>query len=258
MDETPSFAALAALCLALLTPILEAPARADDWLIEWAPVYLWGVGAYGEQVAPELTAGLPFPIDVDISFGDVIAQFDIGATSHLEARRGDWGVLVDFGYLGLTQEDSPVLTPAGPALADVDLVNSFTELAVLRRLSDSAEAIAGIRYNYLGVEIRLPGGADVDEDWVDPFLGANFRWPLGERWEAFLRGDVGGFGVGSDFTWHAYAIAGYALTERLGLMLGYRYIDYDYDDGEGVDRFIYDAEEHGPLLGLAVRWGERP
>ena len=37
-------------------------------------------------------------------------------------------------------------------------------------------------------------------DWVDPFVGARLRQLLAPGQNLTLRGDVGGFDVGSDFT----------------------------------------------------------
>jgi hypothetical protein len=37
-------------------------------------------------------------------------------------------------------------------------------------------------------------------DWIDPFLGARLRYALSPGEEIALRGDVGGFGAGSQFT----------------------------------------------------------
>ena len=43
-----------------------------------------------------------------------------------------------------------------------------------------------------------------------------------------MRGDVGGFSVGSKFTWNASAVLGYSISRVVSLGLGYRalYVDY--------------------------------
>ena len=61
-----------------------------------------------------------------------------------------------------------------------------------------------------------------------------------------LYGDIGGFGVSSDLTWQLTAAAGYACTERCSMLLGYRYLDYDYES----DDFSFDAVESGLVLGV--------
>ena len=40
-------------------------------------------------------------------------------------------------------------------------------------------------------------------DWADPFIGARLQHQLAPSQEITLRGDVGGFGAGSQFSWQA-------------------------------------------------------
>ena len=65
---------------------------------------------------------------------------------------------------------------------------------------------------------------------------------------------VGGFGVGSDFTWQV--VGGFNWTRErkfLGMdvsgVIGYRALSVDYTEG-GSSKFAYDNVLHGPLLGL--------
>ena len=67
------------------------------------------------------------------------------------------------------------------------------------------------------------------------------------------RGDIGGFGVGSDFSWHTTAYASWQVAEHGNLLIGYRHLDVDYEDGSGASRFKMDVSEGGPTVGFA--WG---
>jgi opacity protein-like surface antigen len=42
----------------------------------------------------------------------------------------------------------------------------------------------------------------------------------------------------------------YRFNRWSSLSLGYRYLDFDYDDGSGPDRFKFDLREHGPSIGF--------
>lgn len=105
-------------------------------------------------------------------------------------------------------------------------------------------------------DVEIPGvtvgglDADLEEtvDWVDPILGLRARVDLGERLWAGVRGDLGGFGIGSasDFTWQAMALLGWRLSEHWILSGGYR--------GLGYDREPFDLVQHGPILGLSYRF----
>ena len=62
-----------------------------------------------------------------------------------------------------------------------------------------------------------------------------------------LRGDIGGFDVGSKLTWDVRASLGYRLSERTTFLFGYRHLDINYEDGI----FELDAQFYGPYLGLS-------
>ena len=65
-----------------------------------------------------------------------------------------------------------------------------------------------------------------------------------------LRGDIGGFGVGSQLTWDVTASVGYRMSDTATLLFGYRHLDVDYQDG----RFKIDGQFSGPYLGLSFRF----
>ena len=69
-----------------------------------------------------------------------------------------------------------------------------------------------------------------------------------------LYGDIGGFGVGSDFTWQALGVIDYWPWENVGLSVGYRGLEYRFDDDTGTKKFDVDLLLHGPIFGLSFRW----
>ena len=66
---------------------------------------------------------------------------------------------------------------------------------------------------------------------------ARATFAAGDKWKAQLRGNVGGFGVGSEFFWQLQADAVYQATDRWQFVFGYRVIDINYDHGSGTGRF---------------------
>ncbi len=85
---------------------------------------------------------------------------------------------------------------------------------------------------------------------MDPFLGGRLLLDLSEKWALSLRGDIGGFDVGSELTWNVTALLGYRLSETMTLGFGYRHLDIDYEDGD----LVFDAQFSGPYLGLSIRF----
>lgn len=69
-----------------------------------------------------------------------------------------------------------------------------------------------------------------------------------------MRGDIGGFGAGSDFTWHVNGLVHFQPWRYVAIIVGYRVLDQDYEEGSGVNRFKYDMRISGPLAGLNIIW----
>lgn len=64
------------------------------------------------------------------------------------------------------------------------------------------------------------------------------------------RGDVGGFGVGSDLTWQAFAGIGYGFNPRWSVTAGYRALGVDFQRSW----FELDVIMHGPVVGVGLRF----
>jgi hypothetical protein len=69
-----------------------------------------------------------------------------------------------------------------------------------------------------------------------------------------VRGDVGGFGVGSELTWNLVGNFLYQVSRTVYLSVGYRALDMDYEQGSGASRFKFDMLLHGPVLGAVFRF----
>ncbi len=93
---------------------------------------------------------------------------------------------------------------------------------------------------------RVSGAAD----WIDPIIGLRTRYNFTASCYAVGRADVGGFGVGSDLAWQAYAGVGYQFNPKVTLELGYRYLQMDYTSGG----FTYDTATAGVFTALAIRF----
>ncbi len=80
------------------------------------------------------------------------------------------------------------------------------------------------------------------------------RHQLSSGGELQFLGDVGGFGVGSDFTWQLFG--GYAFDfwgSNLHGLVGYRALAVDYTQ-DGPSKNNLDLILHGPVVGLSFRW----
>ena len=146
-------------------------------------------------------------------------------------------------YMKLNQEVTP-----GKVIysGDVTVKQFIWEPAVLYRIIPFVEVGAGGRLNNLGAEADVrrnvfPAGteeftADQSKTWFDPILITRVTADIKDKWLFQFRGDVGGFGAGSDLTWQLQAYAGYRFTRFFQLTAGYRILSIDYDKGEDKEQ----------------------
>ncbi|MDH3745961.1 MAG: hypothetical protein OES47_12745 [Acidobacteriota bacterium] len=223
---------------------LAPPTHAQGWEYSFAP-YGWVAGLDGAVTTRGVTAA------AEVDFADIFENLETGALLHFEAAQGDWTVLADLVFLGIGQTTDRLQI-------DVDVDQLILELGAGYALTDTFEVLFGGRYVDIDVEADFSGPVlnriAGDQSWVDPFVGGRFQSEINDKWWFNFRGDVGGFGVGSDFTWNAAVHFVYELNDRTALGLGYRILDIDYEDGQGLSRFAYDMETSGPQVGVEFRF----
>lgn len=210
--------------------------------------YLMGAGLDGDVGIGPLSA------DVDVSFDDLLDHLELGLMMAYMAERDDWKISVDAIYLNLEARKD-----AGGLTAEAKANQAIISGDVAYRLNERLEVLAGLRYNDIEADLAvsgLPSGTSLAgerESWVDPYIGGRYTVPLGRLWSFTLRADVGGFGVG-DSTWHLVSRLNWHASDNLAVIFGYRVLAVDYDDGEGAERFLYDVEISGPLVGVGWRY----
>jgi hypothetical protein len=94
--------------------------------------------------------------------------------------------------------------------------------------------------------------------WVDPLVGVRLRHQFAPGWNFVASGDVGGFGVGSKFSWQALAALNYDFYVHNGItwsgMAGYRALYVDYSKGSGLSEYGFNMTMHGPIIGITARF----
>lgn len=227
------------------SPVLHAD---DGWKFETA-AYLWGAGMEGAARVDDLD------IHVDMSFGDILDNLELGLMGAARAYNGRFTVGGDLVWMALGHQGAGG-GPSGEALSgDLDIDQTAITADAGYGLSDDFYVIGGLRYNEVDVKLDLHGTvtedprrfkADEDESWLDPFVGVMWRVPFGDQWSLNLRGEVGGFGVGSDFAGLLQATLRWDLNDHIGFVAGYRYFDMEFND----NNFTYDIVTQGPAVGL--------
>jgi hypothetical protein len=118
-----------------------------------------------------------------------------------------------------------------------------------------------VDFSELGLQFqrsrRIATARSGDLEWVDPVVGARIRHQIAPGRELMLLGDVGGFGVGSEFSWQAVATYGFDLKcfgTPLHTVIGYRALAVDYSESGRFGKNELDVVQHGPLLGVTFNW----
>lgn len=224
----------------------STPAAAAEWKHEFAP-YLWGSAMEGTVGIGTVTA------DAEMSFSDILDDLEFGFMGTYRASRDRYSITVDAIYMGLGATEKG---PGGMLKADIDLDQVGLEADFGYAVSEGFTLLGGLRYVSLDADLRVTGPlgneltASEEQDWVDPVIGAIYAWRLADDWTLNLRGDIGGFGVGSDFAWQGIATLRWQFSPRTALGVAYRHLDMDYEDGKGSNYFKYDMATSGPAMGV--------
>lgn len=228
-------------------PIGSAVAEEGEWKFRFTP-YIWGASLKGDTTVGVIES------DIDLSFGDILDDLEMALMGDFRAEKGPWAIQTNFVWTDLKSD-----AQKGPLNTTVETQMVFWELAGHYRVAPLWELLAGLRYYYSEIDIDIDKpitqrSVSGDESWVDPIFGAVFRTPLNERWSFAARGDIGGFGAGSDFAWSTLAVFDYRFGETTSITFGYRHLDFDYDTGSGDREFGIDAYLTGPVIGASFRF----
>jgi hypothetical protein len=236
------------LTTALPASAQEPPAMQEPPASKWSfDASLYGLGA---GMSGDVGIG-PVDADVDLGFDKIWDNLEFGAMGKVRLGYDRWGLNTDVVYMGLGASKNGI---------SADMDQWMVEPSISYRVCRYFEALAGVRYNNLSGEIRGPGILPQPriptgtQDWWDPIIGGNVRLPLGKKFSFTVRGDIGGFGAGSDFTWQAFPGLHWQISKMWSMQGGYRWLYMDYETGSGANRFKYDMLTQGPQLGFTVHF----
>ncbi len=258
------------------------PAPIADWTWRFVP-YAWLPAMKGTQTVRGRS------VDVDASFIDIFQKSDtlVGLMGDLEMRNGRWSLFADVvwnkvGFNASTTR-TPAPAPGVPATVGASLGLKLTTAIVEAGVAYEVGHIGGLAfdvtaggrfwYQKADLSLDLAGTADVEGleiigtralarsgsiSWLDPMVGGRLRYVVVPGHDLFLRGDIGGFGAASKFSWQAIGGYNFDFATHNGVtysgILGYRALYADYTRGSGSTRYAFDMLQHGPILGLSARF----
>lgn len=235
-------------------------------------------------------------LDVDVSPDKIIQNLDWSTLpiwmSYAEARNGPLFLFNDIVYSKIKgsaefarsrQGGLASLTLSGGVEADYEqaTIEVGAGYTLMTHGSTAIDGFAGARYWHqrtdisadLAATLAITGPAGIVDldvsgdrvvarsgtiDWIDPFIGARVRHEFSPMHRLTVRGDVGGFGAGSEFSWQAMATLDWQVCQTgggaLDAYVGYRALSVDYSEGAGNSRYRYNVLQHGPVLGMSMKF----
>lgn len=193
-------------------------------------------------------------VEVDADAGDIFNKLQFGAMLYMEAHNDKWAITSDLLYMKLNQEATPTTfinsgeataKQLGYELSGLYRIAPFLESGMALRLNNISSELDIIRNTMEGTESL---NASISQTWIDPVIVTRLTADIDSKWLFVFRGDFGGFGIGSKFTWQVQGYAGYRFSKLFQTTLGYRIIGIDYDKGAGEERFRYDMNTFGPNI----------
>ena len=227
--------------------ISAAPGSAQKGMEYSITPYLWASALDGSIGLGDISA------EVDVPFSDLLDAVDVVIPIHFEAKGGKWALAFDVSYSALSQD----LEVPDPINGETDIDLLFLELWAAWDVSPTFAILFGSRYVDMDIDLEIvpPGPlpalkTGAGQNWVDPIVGFRYHGSIGRRWQYWLRGDLGGFGLGSDLSWQVRLGFLRQLSQVTSLSLGYHWLDIDYDQ----NNFAYDMLMSGPEIGFRFKF----
>jgi hypothetical protein len=265
----------------------------SQWQFSFTP-YLWLPWMTGDVVVKGRTLDVavdPAQLIDHLNWPDIVPAW----MSHAEARRGPLSLFNDIVWADVTGSGGFSRTFHGRRAAatfgadiDVDYQLAIVEAGSAYTVwsqggrgspgSTAFDVLAGARWWHQDIDVSAdlettltlggPRGITIRRsraiaksggiDWVDPFVGARLQQQLAPNKGIEIRGDVGGFGAGSQFSWQAIASYNWLLCVTHGIpvdgYLGFRALSADFSQGSGRSRFEWDNVIYGPVIGATMRF----
>lgn len=245
------YAGLLIVCILVSHNVVAQNDRSDNkWHLKLEPYFMLSYmdGKTGSGLLPD--------VKFEQKAKDILDNLKMGGMLYGEVYKGPWTLSSDFIYMKL---GSDIVGQKEILKGDVEVTQLNWEAAALYRVTPWLDAGVGVQLNSLKSKtdlevstenVNMPLSGESSEVWLDPSIIARVSLPLddAQKWSFSLKGNIGGFGIGSDFYWQVQPQFGYQFSRLFQLSAGYRAVSVDYKSGKDKDRFLYDVLTHGPYV----------
>ena len=245
------------------------PAHTPTW-VKFTP-YVWATQVKGDLTVDGLTA----PMDINLSdLWQMLTDGEVrgGFMGHLGFGRDNWTIFINGDIVSMAPS-----AEVRRANIETGLTMTLLELGGAVDLLNANESdpansplriqmLGGVRYYAVDAAaivslpninplIQIENGAN----WVDLFVGSQALAKITPNTDIYVRGDVGGFGIGTSSI-HAWNLASGISTNSIcgsKLFLGYRVFDLEQSLSGGAGSplgFGVNQVIHGPVVGLTFQF----
>ena len=216
---------------------------------------------------PEVNAKTTSGADIEISTDEIFRNLDFTFLGTLGAKRGNWTFLADVVYLDLEHSDNYNL--GNNDLLQLELTNVELKAWVVTPMvaynilaSDrvSLDLLVGARYLWLGFDTKTRRGFlsvtreesnSKSFDVWNGIIGVRGEIDLPGKWFIPYYFDAG---TGDNkLTWQAYAAGAYRFG-RIDLHVGYRHLQWEFDEDDTGGKVFDDLKITGPMIGIKYRF----
>jgi len=233
-------------CTLLSTTVINAN-EAGDWEHK-VSIYGW---------LPSLNGTLKFevPGEPDESAdSNAIDGLDSVFMGSYEIRKNEWSFLADLIYLKMSGDTEGINPNVNLNLElTAKLYSFYGGYNILDANNIKMDAIAGLRYFSLGLDVTRSGGRvangtySTSADNYDAVIGVKGEYDINSNWYIPYQFDIGA--GDSDLTWQANASLAYRLDWG-DIIATYRYVHYD----KGDSLLLEDFNLYGPKLGVVFHF----
>jgi hypothetical protein len=240
----------------------------DDWEFEVTPYFL-AAGLDGKIGIRDVTA------DVDMSFSDIWDHLDAGFMGLASAQKGRWIFGLEAVYFKISGVGSKSVswnlrnrsTEVNGALELTSEITIYSGTAAYRVIDESMkiDVLGALRYTRVDADLDLKingvftgplatrpfsgaRSAGDSESWIDAVVGVKAVYPISKNVDLVGYADIGG-SDDSD-TYQLIGGVNWQFKEDYSAKVGYRVLDWDYDDGS----FKWDMQATGPYIGLGIKF----
>lgn len=226
----------------------DAGIRVEAWKNRWGVIF----DGFYISAKNSGNIGVTFPQGSLQRFG-INFPVRVSADASLSVRQGTVDLAASYRVVDTLLNGPETSSNPFPRLVVAPILGLRTNI-----LSQKLE-VGNVRVGVVPLgTITLPVNQDFSSlrTFVEPLIGAQIGVDLSERWAVGLRGDVSGFNISADrnLTWNLLISTQYHLSPSTSLQLGYRFNNFDFEDGAGLRRTRVNLRQNGLLLSVIFRF----